>query len=92
MPEKNPMVPPVPNLDMIPLIDTQYKIAKTQCKFDLYELHNWEKWKCLDESDDLIIWECPPSIYISSNLHFLWTLYLVSSQIPPQPKWSKFPK
>ena len=45
MHEEDPMVPSVHDLDKTPLIDTQYKIDETQCGFDLYELHNWEKQK-----------------------------------------------
>lgn len=41
--DSNPMNPPIPYFDKMPLIDTQYKIAKTQSEFDLYELHNLGK-------------------------------------------------
>lgn len=36
----NPMLPLVLDLDQQPLVDLQYKIAKTSCELDLYELHN----------------------------------------------------
>jgi len=35
-------LPPIINLNEIPLVDTHYKIVETECEFDLYELHNWE--------------------------------------------------
>ena len=57
IPDEYPMVLLIPDLDRSPLINTQYKIKKTQCEFDLYELHNWEKQKYLDQSDDLNIWK-----------------------------------
>lgn len=48
MPEEDPMVPLVPDLDKTPLTDTQYKIVENRCKFDLYEIHNSSKQKYLD--------------------------------------------
>ena len=40
MPEEDPMVPLILDLDKTPLIDTQYIIIETQCEFDLYEICN----------------------------------------------------
>jgi len=50
-------LPPVVNLDELPLVDTQYKISETQREFDPYELHNWANQMFLDVSDELSIWE-----------------------------------
>jgi len=41
--EENPMLPPIADLDKLPLIDQEYKISESQCDFDLYEVHNWDK-------------------------------------------------
>lgn len=38
MTEENPMIPPVIDLDRLHLVGQEYKIAKTQCDFDLYKL------------------------------------------------------
>lgn len=54
---ESPVLPSVPNLNEMPLVDIQCKILETQCEFDLYELHNWANQKYLDNRDDLSIWE-----------------------------------
>ena len=39
------------------LIDTQFNFFETDCKFELYQLHNREKKKYPDHGDYLSIWE-----------------------------------
>jgi len=68
--EENPMMLPVIDLDKLPLFDQQYKIYETQCEFDLYELHNWAKWKLSNASDELSMWASFLPQFIFPQTHF----------------------
>lgn len=74
MVEENPMNFPVPNLDKTPLVDTQFKISRTDCEFDLYKFHNWAKKNYLNHNNDLSIWESFLPQFIFSQTHFFHEL------------------
>ena len=46
------MAPVIPNVDELPLDKLDFKIIKTKCEFDIYELHNWSFQKYEDASDE----------------------------------------
>jgi hypothetical protein len=51
--EENPFLPPLVNLDRIPLVDKDRLIADTKCDFDFTDLQSWLKEVFLDQSDKI---------------------------------------
>lgn len=67
----NPMLTPPMNLDHTPLADRNYKIAKRQCDFDLFELHFWFQDNFLDQSDEIQLWQSIlPLFVVPQSYHF----------------------
>lgn len=49
----NLMLPPIMDIDHVPLADKDYKIFEKQCQFVLFELHFWFCDTYLDQSDEI---------------------------------------
>lgn len=63
------MLPPIIDLDHQPLVGQEYKIIKTRCEFDLYELHNLLKHNFLDPSDEMGLWDSLLPQFIFPQTH-----------------------
>jgi hypothetical protein len=48
---ENLILPPLVDLDHIPLEDKDYKITEPRCEIDFFKLHSWLKDNFLDHSD-----------------------------------------
>lgn len=65
------MLPPLIDLDHLPLVDLHYKIIETNFEFDFIKHHNWLKQKFLDQSDELNLWESTlPQFMFPQTHHF----------------------
>ena len=53
----NPLQPLVIDLEHIPLVDTDYKLADPIVEFNLLDIHNWCYEKSLDNEEEVHIWE-----------------------------------
>jgi hypothetical protein len=51
--KENRFLPPLVNLDHIPLADKDYLIVDPKCEFEFFELHFWLKDIFLDQSDEI---------------------------------------
>jgi hypothetical protein len=51
--EENPFLPPLIDLDRIPLVDKDRLIIDTKCDFDFADLQSWLKEIVLDQSDEI---------------------------------------
>jgi hypothetical protein len=51
--EENTFLPPLVDLDQIPLTDKDYLITEPKCEFNFTELHLWFRDTLLDQSDDI---------------------------------------
>ena len=51
--EENPFVPPLVDLDKIPLVDQDRLIVDTICSFDFSDLQSWLREVFLDQSDEI---------------------------------------
>jgi len=68
---KNTMIPIVPNLDELHLVDVYFKITKTKCEFNLLELQNWEFQKYEDVRDEFRNWKSMlPQFIFPQTYHF----------------------
>lgn len=55
--DENPPTSTPVNLDHVPLVDSYYKIADTECEFEFHELHLWLEQKYLEQQDEIKLWE-----------------------------------
>jgi hypothetical protein len=66
---KNFMLPPLVDMDHIPLADKDYKIRDPRCEFDFFELHSWLKDIFLDKSDEIGLCESNLPLYMFPHTH-----------------------
>jgi len=66
----NPILFPSMDLDHIPLADKDYKIAKTQCEFNLFELHWWFRDTYLDQSNEIGLWQSRLPLFIFPQSYY----------------------
>ena len=64
----NPLQPPIPTVETIPLTDMDYKIADPVVEFNILEIHNWCFDKFLDK-DEMPIWETNLPKYVVPVTH-----------------------
>jgi hypothetical protein len=67
--EENPFVPPLVDLDKIPLVDKDRLIADTICTFDFSDLQSWLREVFLDQSDEVGLWESNLPLYMFPEVH-----------------------
>ena len=60
----NPLIPPLVDLDHIPLVDRDYKINEVQCDCDFFDLYHWLEDKNTDKNDEIGLWESNLPHYI----------------------------
>jgi hypothetical protein len=62
--EENPFLPPLVNLDKIPLVDKDRLITDTQCDFNFSDLQSCLREVFLDQSDEIGLWESKLPLYL----------------------------
>jgi hypothetical protein len=53
--EENPFLPPLVNLNQIPLAEKDYLILEARSKFDFAEIQSWFKDTFIDQSDEIVL-------------------------------------
>ena len=64
----NPLQPPIPTVEALPLADMDYKVVDPVVEFNLLEIHNWCFDKYLDK-DEIPIWETHLPKYVVPLTH-----------------------
>jgi hypothetical protein len=54
--EENLFLPPLVDLDKIPLVEKDRLIIDTKCNFDFSDLQSWLRDVFLDQSDEIGLW------------------------------------
>jgi len=67
--KENPFLPPPVDLDRIPLADKDYLISETRCEFNFTKLQSWFKYKFMDQSNEIGIWESNLPLYLFPQIH-----------------------
>jgi hypothetical protein len=67
--EENTFLPPLVDLDRIPLADKDRLIVDTKCDFDFPDLQSWLKEVFLDQSDEIGLWESNLPLYLFPQIH-----------------------
>ena len=67
--EENPFLPPLVDLNKIPLAEKYHLISDTRCEADFKNLHSWLKDTFLDQSDKIGLWESNVPLYIFPQVH-----------------------
>ena len=67
--EENPFLPPLVDLDKIPLVDKDHLIADTICSFNFSNLQSWLREVFLDQSDEIGLWESNLPLYLFPQIH-----------------------
>jgi hypothetical protein len=67
--EENLFLPPLVDLDRIPLADKYYLIVDTKCDFDFTDLQSCLKEVFLDQSDEIGLWESNLPLYLFPQVH-----------------------
>jgi hypothetical protein len=67
--EENPFLPPLVDLNKIPLADKYHLISDTRCEVDFADLQSWLKDTFLDQSDEIGLWESNIPLYIFPKVH-----------------------
>ena len=67
--EENPFVPPLVDLDPIPLVDKDYMISETRSDFDFAKLQSWFKDTFIDQSDEIGLWQSSLPLYLFPQVY-----------------------
>jgi hypothetical protein len=67
--EANLFLPPLVNLDKIPLVEKDRLIADTKCNFNFSDLQSWLREVFLDQSDEIGLWESNLPLYLFPQIH-----------------------
>ena len=74
--EENSFLPPLVDLDHIPLVDKDYLIAELKCEFNFFELHFWIKDVFLYQSDKLRLLDSILPLYLFPQTYHFPEFYL----------------
>jgi hypothetical protein len=84
--EENPFLPPLVDLDLIPLVDKDYLISETRSDFDFSKLQSWFKDTFIDQSDEIGLWQSNFPLYIFPQIYHFpkFTLKCQAHYLPDQ--------
>jgi hypothetical protein len=84
--EENLFLPPLVDLDRIPLVDKDRLIMDTKCDFDFSDLQSWLREVFLDQSDEIGLWESNLPLYLFPQIHHFpeFSLKCQAHYIPKQ--------
>jgi hypothetical protein len=67
--EENLFLPPLVDLDKIPLVEKDRLIVDTKYEFDFSDLRTWLREVFLDQSDEIGLWESNLPLYLFPQIH-----------------------
>lgn len=68
----NPLIYPPVDIHHVHMADRDYKIHKTLCELDLFEMYCWLKDKYIEKSDDPTVGVKPTPLHLSSHPQHSW--------------------
>jgi hypothetical protein len=67
--EENPFLPPLVDLDRIPLVEKDYLISETKSEFDFAKLQSWLRDTFIDQSDEIGLWKSNLCLYLFPQVY-----------------------